>query len=526
MRKESQVIDPVQKALRLAKQKWNAEVSAFIAENVKYRKDITIFNGNLIHLKKLMNGAPNKFYGQRGRITNPIPADPATIIGSLAEDFNDFARKATELSQKFNDLSQKGNGIVNQQLAYHQRRNPQQLSLPGISASSNYQLISEGSNYLTRFFSYLFTPTFGASDAAKIGQYRMTMLKACHNFYKDLKEFQEIIIGFSDEKAVRSSRVLINVIEPKWQLILKSVEMFENSPLSSVEDTFGKILGPEITSENKEHASIEGDQVVVEESPEDKSTDETKKPSDSATLVHSDESDKANQHASSTSSDQTSQPKPHTSSITTEQDYQSKLDDMSTVSDDMIDSTIREYKKLTINRAEMEVIQDHQELTEKFNKTSALYAKYVMAKNLENFKNFYNEFKSLQEDLKDPNLTADDTNDINDYLDKVAQQSIRSWVKKTVRQLFPIDDSSVFRVNVYNSIADIKQDVDRMMDSLESSMDLITLKSLIESINKKMEDVHKNMETLNPELDRFSARLKTQRVLEQTKLDKPKPTKS
>src|SRR5574338_50285 len=97
--------DPVQEKLRQNKALWNKEVSTFV--------------NDLIHLKKMMNGWPSKFHKERSRIVDPIPADPATIIGSLAGDFQEIA--------------QKGNSIVQEQVNYaknRRKKQPKQLNLP------------------------------------------------------------------------------------------------------------------------------------------------------------------------------------------------------------------------------------------------------------------------------------------------------------------------------------------------------------------------------------------------------------
>ena len=97
--------DPVQQALREKKAKWNKKVSAFIDD--------------LIHVKKMMNGWPSKFLMERSRITEPLPKDPATILGALAGDFSEIVNE--------------GNDIIASQISYSQTRKkkqPKQLNLP------------------------------------------------------------------------------------------------------------------------------------------------------------------------------------------------------------------------------------------------------------------------------------------------------------------------------------------------------------------------------------------------------------
>src|SRR5512135_1467273 len=86
--------DPVQEKLRSDKASWNKDVSAFI--------------NDLIHIKKTMNGWPSKFFKERSRITQPIPADPGTVIGALAGDFQDIVNR--------------GNAIIQEQIEYAKNR--------------------------------------------------------------------------------------------------------------------------------------------------------------------------------------------------------------------------------------------------------------------------------------------------------------------------------------------------------------------------------------------------------------------
>src|ERR1700678_1249493 len=94
--------DAVQQKLRRNKASLNKETSIFI--------------NNLINFKKLMNGAPNLFFKEKSKIINPIPADPATIIGSLAGDFQDIVSKS--------------NAIIQEQINYSKNRRQKQISKP------------------------------------------------------------------------------------------------------------------------------------------------------------------------------------------------------------------------------------------------------------------------------------------------------------------------------------------------------------------------------------------------------------
>lgn len=204
-RKPSQ--DPVQEKLRQEKAVWNKDVSAFV--------------NDLIHLKKMMNGWPSKFHMEKSRIIDPIPADPATIIGALAGDFQ--------------DLSQRGNKIVQQQLDYSKNRkqkkpqvSPNQLSLP-LVASHNYDLISNGSNILSRFFARIFNPAIGMSDAAMLRKYRMSLLTSALNTWKNFEKLQEFVVESSPESIFNSSKIL-NKIEDQWSFFEQGIATFNVAP--------------------------------------------------------------------------------------------------------------------------------------------------------------------------------------------------------------------------------------------------------------------------------------------------------
>ena len=128
-------LDPIQEKLRQSKADVNKDISAFV--------------NDLIHFKKLMNGWPNKFHMEKSFIKDPIPADPNTIMGSLAGDFNNIAQEC--------------NNVVKQQLEYakiRRKKQPKQMDLPlgtapapvpaptnqlPLFANTLYSLISESS---------------------------------------------------------------------------------------------------------------------------------------------------------------------------------------------------------------------------------------------------------------------------------------------------------------------------------------------------------------------------------------------
>ena len=215
--------DPAQERLRQDKASWNKDVSTFV--------------NDLIHFKKMMNGWPSKFFKERSRITQPIPADPATIIGSLAGDFQ--------------EITNRGNGIIQEQVEYAKTRRQKQPAKPQagpqpagqpatppandnapkpdltqqmgkqLAASrqaelikvadafeSKYFLESEASNPISRFVTRLFNPRFGFGEAARMRRLRMAMLDNCVKSYKELKKLHAEVVKSSKTSIVTSHKMM------------------------------------------------------------------------------------------------------------------------------------------------------------------------------------------------------------------------------------------------------------------------------------------------------------------------------
>jgi hypothetical protein len=226
-------MDPVQQRLRQSKSTWNKEVSAFI--------------NDLIHLKKLMNGWPSKFYKERSRITEPMPADPATILGSLAGDFQEIA--------------QRGNALVQQQIQYSQNRRkpqPKQMNLPlpeptapatpaaeppkppqdlskqlslGLTAAKfeeKYGLVAEGSNPLTRFLTRMTTPRAGFGQKAQTRRLRMDMLNFSVKTYRALGRLQ-VDVSKSSKKSVQDAYKDMQAAWNEWANVSRNFNQYAST---------------------------------------------------------------------------------------------------------------------------------------------------------------------------------------------------------------------------------------------------------------------------------------------------------
>ena len=247
--------DPVQERLRQNKAAWNKAVSAFV--------------NDVIHFKKMMNGWPSKFFKERSRIVDPVPADPATIIGSLAGDFQEIASQ--------------GNALIQEQLQYSQnrrKRQPKQLNLPlgqptpatpeppkeeapkvdltkqlslPLAASMRSELIkiasameekyplqTDASNPLSRFYTRVKTPTVGFGEGARVRQLRMTMLKGCVQTLKELKKLQKEIVK-SSKTSTKSSHNIMTALAKQWSAVLTNFKPYydEKSKGATTEEVVG-----------------------------------------------------------------------------------------------------------------------------------------------------------------------------------------------------------------------------------------------------------------------------------------------
>lgn len=270
--------DPTQERLRANKAAWNKEVSAFI--------------NDLIHFKKLMNGWPSKFFKERSRITQPLPADPATIIGSLAGDFQEIATR--------------GNGIIQEQVNYAKNRRqkqprpaapapgqapagpatPEAAPAPeapkpdlsqqigkGLAASEEdsalvklayeledkYSLEAQASNPFSRFITKLFTPKIGFGEAARIRRLRMTMLDSCVKAYKELKKLHKEIVK-SSKGSIGSAHHMMGVVYNYWNVVNRLFYTYRSIRPGEVKDPGGMIENVEMQAEKAAEKGLEKEQ--------------------------------------------------------------------------------------------------------------------------------------------------------------------------------------------------------------------------------------------------------------------------
>jgi hypothetical protein len=228
--------DPVQEKLRQDKANWNKETSLFI--------------NKVLHFKKLMNGAPNLFFKQKSKITQPIPSNPTSILSSLTTEFQELAQNAS--------------GIVEEQLNYAKNHRPKQPKAPAQAPSPSttptnpaapdapavpnlskqlaaweqkYDLISEGSNPISRFVTRRITRTRGTSERFRINRMRLDMLTSCAKARKALGRLQVEITKGSKGSIVESHKIMQHVWN-EWAVVARSfnnyktklkIEKYDNS---------------------------------------------------------------------------------------------------------------------------------------------------------------------------------------------------------------------------------------------------------------------------------------------------------
>jgi hypothetical protein len=449
-RKPSQ--DPTQEKLRQNKALWNKEVSTFV--------------NDLIHLKKMMNGWPSKFHKERSRIVEPIPADPATIIGSLASDFNEIA--------------QRGNSIVQEQVNYaktRRKKQPKQLNLPNVSqtpqaapeaappapdlskqlslpavASSEYELVSEASNPLTRFFARILNVGIGGSEKARIKKYRMSLLSAAAQSYKDLEKLQANVVG-SGAKSIFHSSQLLGKIENNWVFFTNGFATYKDSMPNEGKgaDTGGDLPAPDLGKpKGQEQAQPPA----------------AAPPSDGA---------------------------------------QFNLDEAGLIMNDYMNTNVSGlYDKFPPDK-----FQRFHSIANKYRNTTDPHKRVMLSKELAsqyhalraalnktfgtNGNTLAEIVSSIKPEAATPPPPPPATASPEDQLEKLAQDFLKRWYGKTKHQINPFDKTSAMRLDLYNKADETKKILDEIMDHLEKGLVVDFLSPLVNKISLNMMIMKKTM---------------------------------
>ncbi|CAB4197029.1 hypothetical protein UFOVP1290_549 [uncultured Caudovirales phage] len=448
--------DPVQMKLRLTKKQWNTDAREWM--------------DNWFHYKKLINGTPNKFYNQKGDIKFPIPADPVTILGVLVSDFQQLAARA--------------NAIVAQQIEYSQNRRkkgPRQIgpvNVPNTTPANdpailskinnpspandvtnasdfNYYLVSEGSNKITRFFTKLITPTFGASEAARIRKYRMTLLDSCASIYKLLGKLQVSILS-SSSNSISESRKNLQNITYKWVVVYKGLSIYMDNMPKIVEDAGGEIKKPE-------------DKQVADKSLEDKK------------IIVPGDANNIKKYVKRIMTDYTFNgidPKLYPDLHI--EDYDKALVSSYKIFSAMpIDNIFTNEVAENYIDSGKKVIDDYQNAISTLNKS--LGTNYL-------------SFQAISNHLKNNKVTVAN---YQSQIEKVAQDFIKKWIGKKRHENAIFDKSSAYRLDFNKMIIEMREIIDQMMDSLEKEMNTEELKNLASEVNKKFTAMRTLMRALD-----------------------------
>lgn len=227
--------DPAQEKLRQGKTVWNKEVSSFI--------------NDLIHVKKLMNGWPSKYYKERSKIIAPVPVDAASILNGLASQFQELSQQGASLAQQQAEYAKnrrqkrvdQGTQTLNK---LDEKYGPTESIIPPPLAPTapaggdlaaklsmwekKYELVAEGSNPFSRFLAKVKTPRIGFSDAAQRRRLRMDMLKAAVKSYRALGKMQVHITKSSKQSVVdayKSEQEAWN----EWSVVSRNFNLLVNS---------------------------------------------------------------------------------------------------------------------------------------------------------------------------------------------------------------------------------------------------------------------------------------------------------
>lgn len=498
--------DPAQEKLRNDKAVWNKDVSAFV--------------NDIIHLKKLMNGWPSKFHMERSFIKEPMPADPTTIIGSLLNDYQSIAERGNTIVQEQLNYSKSRKKKQPKQMNLPFQANPatpatpaaptapepdltQQLALP-LAAATQYDLISEGSNIITRFFTRLLTPTMGWSEAARIRKYRMSLLSACAKTYKDLENLQLEIVKSSTD-SLNSSNKLLHKAWNDWMLINKGFGIYKlNIPKMESTDVGGEIPPSQDSKEIK----------AKEQSREQEQA--TELPEDPDQPIRGDY-----EHEPQEPNAVSSGPTVVSDSSTTPQFNPSEAIALCKAIVADYNSVLRKNKMdlLASNKAVFLPLHD---LVSQFIMTPVLANKIALTTPL------ITTYKNLVSQLSASNgVTANTLAEVLEFviqrqklkikddmeairrekellkpkkaeteLEVTAQKFLKKWLGRTRHSILS-NKTSGMRLDIYKMSEEIRTSIDHIMDLLEKGMEVEKIDALITDVNSQMTKLRGIMRALH-----------------------------
>ncbi len=532
--------DPVQKKLRQDKAAWNKAVSAYI--------------NDLIHFKKLMNGWPNKFHQQKSRIIDPVPADPSTIIGSLAGDFQ--------------ELVQRGNGLIEQQLQYSQTRRkkqPKQLNLPNVNQQpqaqptpgpakppvdlssqlglpnvannssdrliklasnfeSKYDLTAEASNPVTRFFTRLFNPKIGFGEAARIRRARMELLNYCVKVYKKLEKVQVEIVRSSGDSIDSSWAIFNDDVWKNWNSVRNGFKTFKGLRPQGVQDAGGLIKTPKELEEQKKKEQEEAKKLEKKMDQIDESEQKGKPgPDDAGFQPPPEDAEESNQPwkpGVQQIMEQTGAMEQEKLASLYLNDYIKNWQKLTPflgpngfTAFDGIRKVYEQYDHLAAQnrpQANALVIATYKELLHYLTSTLGIVGYSIRelvqleeAERLRQIKAKDEEIKAqkAQEEAafkaQQKGLLAPPPKKASDQLESIAQDFLKKWVGKKRHQMSLFDDTSNIRLQVFEVAEQARESVDQIMDHLEKDIKVETMDPLVQKVNSQLEAIRGMMVNLH-----------------------------
>jgi len=164
--------DPRHKALKQHKKNWNKAMKELITR--------------MIAFKRALNGTGDERYAlPASKIHQPIPQELISFINTLSSNYEAVASEALK--------------IINEQNEFAKTR---QQSQPKVAS-----LQSEGSNKITRLWSYLKSP-FLSEENKKI---RIGLLKTLAGLEKHLEEFEGLILSSGDKSVLQAIEKMIKI---------------------------------------------------------------------------------------------------------------------------------------------------------------------------------------------------------------------------------------------------------------------------------------------------------------------------
>lgn len=419
---QNRVKDPIQEKLKNLKKAWNADMSKMI--------------DNLINYKKLSNGQPNKFFKEKSSIKDPIPANPTSILSSLLSQFQELSKRSNQIIAAQNEYSK-----TRKKKQPKQSIVPEKTPLEQQLANFEYELKSEASNSISRFFTKLLTFTRGSSEAARIKKYRMTLLDTCAKIYKELKHFQIEIVKSSDQSIVDANKIL-HKIWNEWRIVKAGFSTYEQNIQVTPPDVGGKIEKPDLVDND---------------------------------LVDSDLLNKVNELFI---------------------DYKNNFRKLSIVPgyDIELKNIISMFKDLSKDKTNLYnlFISEYNKVLHKINfdfatngKSFAEIAKNLLNKKIEQNVPIQNEEAISQEPEDKPK-----------ELEVTSQAFLKKWLGKTRHQYLG-NSTSPFRIDLLKKADDMRATINTIMDSLEKGMDTELLSNLINSISKDFQSIRQLMMSLN-----------------------------